>query len=110
MRHSFLSILAALCLSACASAPTPPPAAAAPAPAAADQAAPADAAAAPQQVASAEDAKKLVCYDEPGTGTHVRRTHRICATAEEWARIREQNQKALQNMSTRRAQSAVQGH
>src|SRR5687767_12133791 len=109
MRHSFLGILVALCVSACASAPTVPPAAAAPATEPATATAPqpvaTDDAAKPQEVASADDSKELICQDEPITGTHVRRTRRVCATAEEWARRREENQKALQSISNRAGQS-----
>lgn len=84
-----------LCLSACASAPPAAP----------------KAEAAPQTVASADGGSKgeLICHEEPGTGTHIRRPVKVCATAEEWARRREANQKALGDMSRRGAQSAPSG-
>jgi hypothetical protein len=94
MRRSIAIVLAAACLSACASSPPSP-----------------TAAATPQQVASADPAAKkdLICHEEPGTGTHIRRPVRICATAEEWARRREESQKAMGDISRRAGQSAPGG-
>ena len=113
MRHALLAALAALAVlgvSACASTPADPaPAAAAAATPAAAPAATADGTKSGEMVASADDAKKLICYDEPGTGTHVRRTTRICATAEEWARRRAESQKALGDLSRRAGQSTPSG-
>jgi hypothetical protein len=116
MRRSLLVILAALCVSACASAPpeTTPVAAAEPAAVTAAPTAEPAATAEPKkegtQVASADSEDKLICHDEPATGTHVRRPVRVCATAEEWARRREESQRALGGLGRRGGQSTVQGH
>ena len=92
MRSSLLVPLAALCLSACASAPSTPPAAAAADPAAAK----------PTEVADAGQNKaELICHEEIPTGTHIRRPVRVCATQEEWDRRREADQKALRDAARR---------
>jgi hypothetical protein len=93
MRITLPLALAAALLAGCATQPAPAPAAAAATPPAPEQTA---AAAAPA------DAKpKLICIDEPVTGSHVRRAQRRCATAEEWDRMREQTQKDVIDMSGR---------
>ena len=120
MRRPLLVTLAALCVSACASAPpATTPAAAEPAALTAEPTTAAEPAATGTaasgeaqegtQVASAETKPKLICYEEPATGTHIRRPVRVCATAEEWARRREESQRALGNLGRRGGQTAVQG-
>lgn len=105
MRHLAIGFAAVL-LSACASQPSTPAAAAAPA----DPAQPAMAQPATAQTASADDSQRLICVDELKTGSHLRRTQRICATAEEWARRRELHQRAVGDLGQRARQSAPSGN
>lgn len=101
MRHAAIGFAAVL-LSACASQPASTPAASA-APAGPGEPATA-------QSASADDSQRLVCVDELQTGSHLRRTQRICATAEEWARRRELHQRAVGDLGQRARQSAPSGN
>lgn len=102
MRVMLAAALAAL-LSACATQPAPE---AAMQPRMTAQAEPAKAA--PE--AAADDSQRLVCVDEVQTGSHLRRTQRVCATAEEWARRRELHQKAIGDLGQRARQSSPRGN
>jgi hypothetical protein len=79
MRHTLFAALAATTLAGCAG--TPPPA-------------PMPSAEATKTVATNEAGQQVICYDEPVTGTRLRR-ERNCATAQEWERRREEDQRAL---------------
>lgn len=89
-----------------ATAPTTTAAAPAAEPAAPAEPAPAPGAAPKTTLADAMAAKvasrseRLICREDPGTGTRLTRGKRQCATKEEWAERARADRKALEDAST----------
>lgn len=44
-----------------------------------------------------DNGNKLICTDEPQTGTRLTH-HRVCATAEQWSERRQRDQDALEQL------------